>query len=509
MRSLSKSKLMAFRQCPKRLWLEIYRPELRQDSSATQASFAVGNRVGHLARQLYDPKNKGILIEPTAQNFAQAFAHTQTLLQSKQPIFEAGFQAQGALAFADVLLPVKQSGKHAWRMIEVKSSASLKDYHHDDAAIQAFIARASGLPLAAMALAHVNSKWVYPGDQDYSGLLIEHDLTEETLARENEVRHWIASAQEIAAKKREPRITTGSHCSKPYACGFLAHCQSQENQESPEQPIAWLPKRSKKLQTQIAQNGWTELRQLPDALLNDEQQRVKSVTLSGKTYFNRRAAAADLAAHALPAYFLDFESISFTVPIWKGTRAYQQIPFQFSLHKLTRTGRLEQQGFLDLSGADPSRAVALALIDACGQRGPIFAYNADFEKSRISELAQRFPRLGPALLALNARIIDLLPLAQKHYYHPSQHGSWSLKALLPAICPDLHYSDLDGVQNGGMAMEAFLEAISPNATAERKAPINQQLQAYCALDTYALVRLWALFSGSKIKIKASPPSAPI
>ena len=50
MRNLSKSKLIAFRQCPKRLWLEIHRPDLREDSAATQASFQVGNKVGDLAR---------------------------------------------------------------------------------------------------------------------------------------------------------------------------------------------------------------------------------------------------------------------------------------------------------------------------------------------------------------------------------------------------------------------------------------------------------------------------
>jgi len=52
MRILSKSKLLAFRQCPKRLWLEIHRPELREDSAASQASFATGHLVGEIARRL-------------------------------------------------------------------------------------------------------------------------------------------------------------------------------------------------------------------------------------------------------------------------------------------------------------------------------------------------------------------------------------------------------------------------------------------------------------------------
>ncbi len=498
MRTLSKSKLMAFRQCPKRLWLELHSPELREDSSATQASFAVGHQVGDIAQRLYDPKGKGALIDPQVEGFEAAFARTQDLLKSNQPIFEAGFRAEGALAFADVMLPVKHGGKRTWRMVEVKSSTSVKNYHRDDAAVQAFLARNCGVPLSAIALAHINSSWVYPGDDDYDGLLLENDLTNEAFGRSDEVRGWIAEAQKVAAKKKEPRITTGVQCSSPYECGFYAYCVGQEPQV--EQPIHWLPGRlGNGLAMHIDANGLIELRDVPDELLNDRQQRVKTVTLSGQTYFDQQAAAQALACHKLPAYFMDFETIQFAVPIWKGTRPYQQIPFQFSVHRLSRTGKLEQQAFLDLSGQDPSRTFAEALITACGERGPIFVYNAGFETARIRELAERFPRLAKALLALNERVVDLLPVAREHYYHPSQQGSWSIKAVLPALCPDLKYGDLDGVQDGGMAMEAFLEALALQTSAARKAEIGRQLLAYCSLDTYAMVRLWSAFTGKAVK----------
>lgn len=499
MRTLSKSKLLAFRQCPRRLWLEIHRPKLRDDSAATQASFAVGHQVGDIARQLYDPKGKGALIDPQAEGFEAAFARTQALLQSAQPIFEAGFRAEGALALADVMLPAKKNGKKAWRMVEVKSSTSVKDYHRDDAAVQAFVARSSGVLLAGIALAHIDSDWTYPGAGDYAGLLRENDLTEEAFGRGDEVRGWIAEAQQIVAKRKEPAVKTGKQCGDPYECGFLAHCQSLEPQA--EQPIRWLPGHlSKGLQAHIDTHGLTELRDVPDELLNDKQQRVKAVTLSGKPYFDQKAATQVLAAHKLPAYFLDFETIQFAVPIWKGTRPYQQIPFQFSVHRLSRTGKLEQQAFLDLSGADPSKGFADALIAACGDRGPIFVYNAGFETARIRELSERFPRLAKPLLALIERVVDLLPVARNHYYHPSQQGSWSIKAVLPALCPELNYGDLDGVQDGGMAMDAFLEALAPQTGKARKTEIEQQLLAYCALDTYAMVRLWSMFSGSALKV---------
>ena len=116
MRTLSKSKLLAFRQCPKRLWLEVHQPELREDSPATKASFTVGHQVGDIARKLYDPKSKGALIDPQSEGFDAAFERTQELLQTAQPIFEAGFRAEGALAFADVMQPVKKAANSlgAW-----------------------------------------------------------------------------------------------------------------------------------------------------------------------------------------------------------------------------------------------------------------------------------------------------------------------------------------------------------------------------------------------------------
>lgn len=435
-----------------------------------------------------------LLIDPQKEGFAAAFARSKTLLNSSQPIFEAGFSAQGALAFADVLLPVQQDGTTAWRMVEVKSSTSVKDYHRDDAAIQAYVAKSAGVPLAGISLAHIDSNWVYPGDGDYRGLLVENDLTQESFSKEADVQSWIAQAHEIAAKTDEPDMGNGPHCSDPFECGFLAHCESQEPQ--PEHPVRWLPRiQARALKAHIETEDVNDLADVPDDLLNERQLRVKACTLSNEVFFDAAGASADLAQHTLPAYFLDFETIQFAIPIWKGTRPFQQIPFQFSSQRLHSDGKLEQDAFLDLSGKDPSRAFAEALIAACSEPGPVFVYNAGFETARIRELANRFPDLETPLLAINARVVDLLPVAQNRYYHPSQQGSWSIKKVLPAVAPDLRYDDLDGVQDGGMAMGAFMEAIATSTDAERKTQIEQQLLQYCGLDTYAMVRLWQFFSG--------------
>lgn len=493
MRAFSKSKLLALRQCPKRLWLEVHRPDLREDSAATQASFQIGNTVGDIARQLYDPVGNGALIDVQSEGFKRAFERSAELLQSTQPIFEAGFSAGGALAFADVMLPEQKDGKQVWRMVEVKSSTSVKDYHRDDVAVQAFVAQSAGVPLESIALAHIDSSWVYPGNEDYKGLLTENDLTAEAFARTGEVEDWIAQAQSIAAESSEPAIETGNHCNLPFECGFHDYCSRDE--PKPEYPVYWLPRFSSAKTQELAMQGVDDLRNVSDDLLNYKQQRVKDHTLANTVFFDAAGAAADLAPHSLPAYFLDFETIQFAVPIWKGTRPYQQITFQFSLHTLSATGQLDHTAFLDLSGNNPSEPFAHALTAAFGEQGPVFVYNAGFETARIRELAERYPHLSVPLLAINAHVVDLLPIARERYYHPSQQGSWSIKKVLPAVVPELRYDALDGVQDGGMAMDAFLEGIHPNTNAERKAQIEQQLLDYCKLDTYAMVRLWQVFAG--------------
>jgi len=495
MRILSKSKLMAFRQCPKRLWLSVHRPELAENSTDVPGRIRVGFQVGEVARRLYDPAGSGSLIEIQSDGYNAAFARTQTLLRTDRPIFEGGFQASGAVAFADILLPVAGRARRSWRMVEVKSAASVKDYHLDDVAIQTCIARSSGLALAGVAVAHVDSQWVYPGSGDYKGLLIERDLTDQVRARHEEVRGWISDAQSQVQKRREPAIGTGPHCNQPFPCPFFAYCREQEPHA--EQPLEWLPGvRTKALKTYVEAHPTGELRDVPDELLNDLQKRVKTATLTGRPFFDHAGAAQTLRTYRRPAYFMDFETIQFAVPLWRGTRPYQQIPFQFSVHRLGARGALSQEQFLDLSGNDPSKRFAEGLIRACGHHGPVFVYNASFEKGRLAELAERFPSMNRQLLAIAERIVDLYPIARAHFYHPSQEGSWSIKSVLPAACPDLSYDTLEGVRDGGMAQEAFLEALSPEAMPARKTELKRQLTAYCTLDTYALVRLWQRFSAT-------------
>lgn len=494
MRPLSKSKLMAYRQCPKRLWLELHRPELRDDSG-TEAAFAAGQSVAEVARDVFDTAKKGVNLDPNEIGWDEARERTaEELADGGRPIFEALLSVPGALALADIMRPDPDYSELRWEMIEVKGSSSVKDYQRDDLAIQTYITERAGVPLSKAGLAHVDTGFVYPGGGDYEGLFQVEDLTGEARGRRSEVAQWLHDAQVVAALGEAPEIEVGPHCTDPFVCGFCAHCHAGIVQS--EDPFVMLPNLRSNRKEAFELSGINRLEDIPDEQLSEKQLLVKSAHLNDEPFFDAETARRSLEQYNGTAYFLDFETVMLAVPIWAGTRPYQNVPFQYSLHRIESSGDQAHFEFLNLDGVDPRRALAEQMIADCGHKGPVFVYNESFERRIIQELAGWFPDLEPPLGALLERIVDLHPIAKECYYHPVQNGSWSLKAVAPAIAPELSYSDLQGVQVGSDAGIAYLEAIAPETSPERREELRRQLLEYCKLDTLATVRIWEYFKGA-------------
>ncbi len=487
---LSKSKLMAAFQCERRLWLEVHHPEFSELSAATRAAFATGHEVGDVARALYSARHGDGPTLPYEGGLGKALAATKLLLadpDDQRPIYEATFQHQGILVRLDVLLR-EPSGI---RLIEVKSSTSLKPEHITDCAIQAWVARGAGLDVREVLLAHVDSRFVYPGGGDYQGLLVEHDISGRVMALQPEVPRWLASAQAAAAGHGEPDVRPGKRCVTPYDCTFMAHCWPSDA----AYPVQGLGGDRELLGSFVAA-GFRDLRDIPaEQLTRADHLRIQSVTRAGVPKLAPEAGRF-LAGLGYPRYFLDFETIALAVPVFPGTRPYETLPFQFSCHVLHADGHIEHRSHLDLRGEDPSRRCAEALLAAIDGPGPVFVYTS-YEQRVIDGLAERFPELAARLKAITGRLVDLHPLTKKHFYHPDMLGSWSLKKVLPVVAPDLRYAAGE-VQDGNAASAAWLEAQQPGVTPARRAALAAELTRYCALDTEGLIRLTDhLSSGSR------------
>jgi len=482
---LSKSRLMSFRQCPRRLWLEKHRPDLAVEPQGQQARFDTGHEVGDIARRLYDTGG-GVLIEYDA-GLAAAMRRTQEVLAepSGAPVFEATFERDGLLVRADVL---ERGGSHP-RLVEVKASTSVKPEHVVDCAIQSWVLAASPAVPAEVALAHVDNRYTYAGDDRYDGLLVEQDLTADIQPLMEQVPAWVRTARRILAGD-EPAASIGSRCSTPYECPFRGHCWKQV-----EHSIADLPGIGRRLDQLLAE-GHYDLRELPEALASTpDQRRVWRAVRRGTPELSL-AARQEFKGLRFPRYYLDFETIAFAVPRWAGTRPYQQVPFQWSLHVEGPRGQLSHHEFLDLSGAMPARAAAEGLLAATRETGPVFMYTP-FEKTTLRSVAEACPDLRSRLEALIDRLVDLAPIARRHYYHPAMRGSWSIKRLLPTIAPELDYVHLEGIREGTAAQQAYLEAIAPGTPPSRRAEIERDLLAYCRHDTLAMVEIARFLEGRR------------
>lgn len=484
---LSKSRILSHQQCPKRLWLEKLRPDLAEVDGISAATMAAGNRVGEVARDLFPG---GILID--GADLRQAVKDTRELLDSRpdNPIYEATFQHDGVLVRTDILLPERGG---AYSLIEVKSATSVKDYYLNDIAVQASITEGSGVRLRRIQLAHIDNSFVYPGEGNYEGLLHYVDVSDPVRQLKPQVPEWVAAARQTLSGG-EPDIAPGDQCTSPYACPFIGYCCPQDPDAF---PVELLPRISGKAVTALKEQGYTDIRDIPKGILsNDKHERVREATRTGRRFLDIEATFSFLDELSYPRYFMDFETINPAVPLWANSRPYQQIPFQWSCHIQGKGGELSQEAYLAIGDEDPRREFAESLIRTVKARGPILVYNATFEVSRLRELAVHFPDLSEALSRIIDRVVDLLPLARDHYYHPEMRGSWSIKAVLPTIDPELSYDSLE-VADGGMAQQAFYEILSPETEEDRRNELREQLLAYCERDTYAMVRLADFFMRGK------------
>lgn len=484
---LSKSRILSGLQCPRRLWLETFRRDEMETSADAQAVIDAGNELGELARELYGP---GLLIGHV-HDIPTALRETESALSAsgkRQVLFEAAFQHDGVVVRADVLVPVRGG----YDLIEVKSSGSVKDYHLVDCAVQAWVIRNAGVSLRRIRLAHVDTAFVYQGNDNYEGLLLAEDVTAKVLEWQRSVPGWVRGLKGVLRGK-EPAIRTGEQCFKPFECPFHEYCRAQEP-AGPKYPVTILPRAGTLIRV-LQEEGYDDLRKVPaERLGNALHKRVRKASVTGRAYLDP-AVADKLAALSFPRYYVDFETIAFAIPHWAGTKPYQQIPFQWSCQVERRAGALEEQAFLDLSGDAPMRRFAESLVGVLGRRGPILVYNQAFEATRVHELARLFPDLADELVVLTERMVDLLPMTREHYYHPAMMGSWSIKAVLPTIAPELDYENLDDVADGGQAQLAYREATHPDTTARRRVELDKALRRYCGRDTLAMVRLVQALGG--------------
>ena len=480
---ISKSKFIAGCQCLKRLYFQVHQPELAARPDA--ADFTIieqGHEVGMLARRMFPG---GVEVDGTA-GLDQAIRSTKELIANSEvpAIFEGAFEHGDVIIKTDIL---QRRNENHWRLVEVKSTADLKNHHLDDVAIQSHVLSVSGLKLASVWLAHINREYVLTGTSvDPHQFFLFRNLTTRAKNLQPELVFRLRSQFRILAMPTPPDTPTGPHCSNPIVCEFFHHC----NQPPPDDHIGYLPRLHASAAEQLEEMGVESINEIPaDFDLSEFQRRVCTAMQTGQPWFSAELKT-ELESLKYPLYFMDFETVNPAIPRFSGMRPYDHLPFQWSVHVQRQPGSAtEHFEFLALDSGDPRTAFIASLGEALEEdSGSIVVYNEQFESQRLWELAGWLPAYTDRIRGIQRRLWDLLPVVRNHVYHPAFGGSFSLKAVLPALAPEMTYEGME-VPNGQAAGVAWQSMISTGVTdAERQAK-RKALLEYCGQDTLALVKL--------------------
>lgn len=489
--TLSKSRILGYLQCPKRLYLEVHHRELVEYSASSERLFRIGDEVGKLAQEFLMPG--GILIDYDP-GLRKAVATTQNYLSDLLDItlYEATIQTQNVQIRAD-LLSKKKDVIDVIDVVEVKSSTSVKEQYLVDCAIRYWVMDEAGYRPTKINIAHINNQFVYQGDENYARLFEVVDITEDIGEHVGLVPEWISQANAILAGDL-PEVKLGDQCTKPYDCPFIAHCWKDVSVI--EYPIAKFPGLAKRKKQELIDTGYQDVRNVPKGFIDDEKLLARLNAYKTGEHVIPKELQDEFSQLGFPRYCLDFETIGFAVPRWKDTRPYEALPFQWSCHIEEETRNIHPREFLDTSGKPPMRSFSDALIGAVGIIGPIIVYSS-YERTVLRGLITRFPNLEEQLQSIIDRLYDMYIPIKKYYFHRDLQGSYSIKKVLPMLVPELNYASLDGVSDGMMAQQAYGELIDEKTSFARKEKLMDDLLEYCKLDTLAMVELVRTLSNEK------------
>ncbi|MBI4837904.1 MAG: DUF2779 domain-containing protein [Nitrospirae bacterium] len=476
--SLSKSLFLKGLQCPKALYLHKYNPELRDEIPASlEAVFQLGTEVGEYAQKLFPG---GTVIPYGELSIQEQIKKTEDeIKKGKKTIYEASFSYDDVFVKVDIL----HKGRHEWEIHEVKSSASVKDVHIDDTALQYYVLSGTGLPVSNAFLVHLNGEYVKNGDIEPRKLFVMKDITDDVKEKTDFIRSNINSLKTMLTGDM-PEADIGEHCATPYGCDFKGYCWRHIPEDSIFSVTGKFSKRF-----DLYRQGVVHMKDIPQKFLSGRQRIQVNGTLKKKDFVNPVAVKEFLDSLWYPLYFLDFETILPAIPLFDGTRPYQQIPFQYSLHYLeNETDELKHTEYLANPMTDFRKELLEKLLGGIPDNACVLVYNSSFEIQVLKYLAEQFPGFKEKIETIIDNVADLaIPFRRMDLYRWQMNGSHSLKIVLPALVPELSYEGLE-IREGSIAMDAYAAMCRTKDKSELD-KIRKALLEYCKMDTIAMVRI--------------------
>ncbi len=312
-------------------------------------------------------------------------------------------------------------------------------------------------------------------------LFTEIEHTDDVQARAAQFEALRQPVEEVTRSQNKPVPTLKFECR---SCSIFEQCTGKDV----DNHIFDIPRLSQRKFNELNELGVDCIEEIPeDFELTENQSHVRRCVQTGKAHVADDLKSM-LATAKFPIYYLDFETLMTALPLYPDVAPYTQLPTQYSIHKCSVPGKIENHyEFLSDPSHDSRKALATNLIEALGKEGSIIVYSS-FEKTILNNLAIQYPELAKDLSAIATRLIDLNAIILKSFYHPDFHGSTSIKVTLPVLAPELSYDDLE-IKDGGTAVVTFAYLALGRFNAKDAELAKKNLLRYCERDTLAMVEL--------------------
>jgi len=464
---LTKSAFGKFLECKNEFWLDIHHPEPPKQFSINQVhGREMGYEVERLARSL------------------RLFADRE----GYRTEFGKVFQTESLYAKADIVMT--ETGTGEIEIYEVKSGASAKKEYRDDLAFQCHVAKSAGYTVKKTSLVTVDTSYVLCGNCDAEQLLRVTDQTEAVELIQDSIAEQIEAALTCLLAD-EPPATLVDYCNtNKLACRFLV----RKFPNIPAYNVSHIFNAGSKKLDELLQQSILEVHEIPtDFELTESQEKIIALVRCGKLHIDAATIRSELDGLTYPLNFLDYETFSYAVPKFAGTFAYQQMPFQYSLHTIDEPGGEVRHSY-HLSrndGRHPAEeAVEHLYEDLEGRIGTVVVWSEGFETSRNNELGKMYPQYAKFLSEINDYVYDLRKIFSRQLYmHPEFHGRDSIKKVLPVLCPELSYEAMT-IADGLTASIKWYHMATARGSQEEREQIYQDLLEYCKLDTLAMVEIY-------------------
>jgi hypothetical protein len=485
---ISKSEFMMFLKHPAWLWLKKYdKSKIPIPDEDLQARFDEGTLFEEYAEKLFPNavklgyKDDG---EFSGTKYYGLPELTEAELQKGTKILMQGrLEVDNLTSIFDVL---ERVGENTFDLYEIKSSTSVKPEHIPDLAFQTIVLEKAGLSIRNMFVLHVNDEYEKKGEIKPKEISKKTEVTEGVRSAIPETLENIEKAFEVLTLKEIP--DTSPRFLKQGSLDEWLEILSLVKGDLSRYSIYKLSRITPQKIGMLEDMGVEVMNDIPpDFELSEGQERQVETTKSGEQKIDKEEIREFLSNFEFPLYFFDYETLAGVIPTFDGTRPYQQVPFQYSLHIQEKMdGSLTHKEYLHTENSNPVLPLIEHMKEDFNTKGSIVSWTKRFEMQRNDEMVKMYPEHAKFLKNINDRMVDLMiPFSKGWFVDKDFFGSASLKAVLPVLVPELSYKELE-VSHGGMAQRIWMETVLDGKNIEKKEEIMGHLRKYCTLDTYAM-----------------------